>query len=225
MDDLNKAVIKGFDNMITKAFLRLPGVAQLGGASIDAFISGLLEIRRGVFFKEIKRRQLLITKEIIKQEKFIDFFLITLDAVDRTRMQEKIEMFAAILCDYVETEFPEDGVHESLRDIIASLNVNDVIILQQIIAFEQGVKQRNVEMGKEGKLYSGEIRNDWEDFSQTLLEEFGMSDKAISLSVYKLIQNGIIRDSLSYNSSSIKVWEPGRTLATPLYYELLAILK
>ena len=149
-DDFNNPVtIYGglySDNIVLRSLLQL---FPWGGA-VDTFVGKSIERihkeRQREFFDALKKGNIKLTEEIIKNEDFLHCFFITYNAAIRTRSEEKIGYLAKLLCGSVEDSmFSDIDDYEEILGVVSDLSCREIKLLVLLDDFETKYPQKDNE--------------------------------------------------------------------------------
>jgi hypothetical protein len=129
-------------------YLRNPAVRALAqlipfgaGSAIDTFVAtgftNLRARRRKQFFTALEEGGVQLTPEIVASDDFLHCFAITVAAVDRTRREEKIRMFARLLVAATTQGEPRNiDDYEELLEILDQLSESEMRVLRALEEYE-----------------------------------------------------------------------------------------
>ena len=133
----NHSVIRGLVQLIP---------CGIGSAIDTALITKVKNIRQKrlrIFWDELATRNILLTEEMIQNEDFLHAYFATVQAVLRTRHQDKIRLFSRLLVNYTRGN-PIDTIdeYEEFLAILNDLSIREFYVLTLLSDYEQ--KQPNI---------------------------------------------------------------------------------
>jgi hypothetical protein len=129
-------------------YLQNPGVRALVqlvpfgvGSALETYLATRLDNirqrRRQTFFDELAKGTVDLTPQLIENEDFLHCFVATVRAVDRTRREEKIHMFARLLSAASSGgAAPDADEYEELLGIVDQLTPNEFRVLLALEEYE-----------------------------------------------------------------------------------------
>lgn len=174
-------------NKLVRTLLQNLSVAGIPiGALIDSVASeayNKLHVERAtIFFKELDKGNIELTKEIVESEDFLYSLFSALKAAIYTRQKEKVRFFAKLFVKkYVENGFSQADEYDDYLKILDELTFREIYMLYRLKEYEDTVHEIEVDEDDEDK--DDELRiagRYWRDFSREIHETLGIEYPEIS---------------------------------------------
>lgn len=125
----------------------------------------------------------------LESEEFYDLFVQTLNLAIRTRLEEKIKVYASILTSFLVSEFQNDVKAEDVLSIVEGLTENDIRLIKLISEY---LNLDDADKVNDNKVFSS---GSFSKISKDFTEEF------ILIGLLRLLKNGLIIKNHSQSAS------------------------
>jgi len=169
-----------------------PPVGMLEAAVLTSF-QKIRSERQRELFDALDQGGIELTDELIQQEDFIQAFLATARAADRTRQRQKIQLFAQLLNALVSRRNGLDAnEHEELLRVLEELSPQEFASLVLLRQHEQAVERKNGETNPQW------IFRFWEDAKHDLEKKLGISSSELEGFLTRLTRTGFYRREIGF---------------------------
>lgn len=189
------------------------------GAAFDVYFTHLLDMykkkRYRKFFSEIARRKIKFSKEMIESDDFLFAFFSTTKAVEDSRTEEKIILFANFFVHGVETKKYKDPQFEQFLVILKDLTFQEINILDILFKLEEATPKTTDDKESEvfNKLQIAEII--WSEFESAVIRETGVSADILKNMLTRMNRTGLFENI----TGTVWDYEGGKGSTTELYSE------
>jgi hypothetical protein len=164
-----------------------------------------------VFFEELAKGSISLSKDLIKNDDFLFCFFKTMDAVQRSRKEEKIRFLARLLTAGLNAElFADTDDYEEILSIIDDLSYRELQILALLGQFEKKNPKQNSESDVQW------TNRYWSSFVQAISDQLKISADTVSAMLTRLQRSGCYKGI----DGSYMDYSGGQGHLTPLYRRL-----
>lgn len=197
----------------------IPAIPKMGGI-IDKLLSDKLidfqQEKLDKFFYELSHGDIILTEEVRKSNDFANYCYITMEAVLKCNVIEKIDCFAKLLKNSISIEvLLKDGIYEEYLSILEELSYRELIILTELYNLEKENENKfsdNMTDLQKCSLY-------WNQFILNVQSKFdyNMSKGEIEAILSRITRTGCYREI----TGAYIGYTGGKGRLTPIFYKLI----
>jgi hypothetical protein len=219
---MKEKLIDFYDNPMVRSLIQL--VPFGFGAGFDVVMIRAVERLRNrrlrVFFDELSSGGKKLTKELIENQDFLHAYFCTVNAVLKTRREEKIQklacLFAAVTSDSEANILSDFDEFEDYLSILDELSWQQMAILESLYLYESKhpieKERRDIRMRANKKF--------WKDFQNEIHNRFGVSTIAFDAVMIRIERTGC----LYYPRAAANDLRPQSGMTTQLFHNLRRLI-